>query len=82
MKKVLVEEEFLSNQGCSEEYEWASYELYVDGEEVLNFKHNTEVPEENTLFHNFKDCLNILPLLETFYNLGKNNIDIEFKLKN
>ena len=38
MKKVLVEEEFLSNQGCSEEYEWASYELYVDGEEVLNFK--------------------------------------------
>lgn len=79
--KIKVEESFLSNQGLNENNEWASYELYIDNDKVFSVKHDTNTPNKNTLFDNFKDCYDIITLLKTFYEYGKNNVDIEFKLK-
>lgn len=79
--KLKVEESFLSNQGLNEEKEWALYEIYINNSKVFSVKHDSTQPNKNTLFDNFEDCYNILPLLKKFYDYGKENVDIEFKIK-
>ena len=80
--KLIIEESFNSNQGFStEENEWATYDIFINNENVFSVKHDNRTVKNNTLFDNFGDCLNIIPLLKKFYDFGKNNIDIEFKLK-
>lgn len=79
--KVKVEENFLTNQGLNQREEWAQYELYIDDKKVFSVGHNTSNPKDNTLFNNFKDCYDIVSLLKTFYEYGKNNVELEFKIK-
>lgn len=80
--KIIIEESFKSNQGISsKENEWATYDIFVNSENVFSVKHDSKALKKNTLFDNFEDCLNIIPLLKKFYDFGKNNVDIEFKLR-
>ena len=48
---------------------------------MFSVKHDTNSPEDNTLFTNFKDCYNIMTLLQQVYEAGKNNVQVEFGLR-
>ena len=76
-----IQESFLTNQGLNKEHEWAEYKLFMDNKEVFSVKHDTNNPEDNTLFTNFKDCYNIVTLLQQVYEAGKNNVQVEFGLR-
>lgn len=76
-----IEESLLTNQGIDENHEWAEYKLFIDNKEVFTVKHDTNSPEDNTLFTNFKDCYNIMTLLQQVYEAGKNNVQVEFGLR-
>lgn len=76
-----IEESFLTNQSLNNNHEWAEYKLFIDGEEMFSVKHDTNTPNDNTLFNNFKDCYNLPLILKQVYEAGKNNIDIEFGIK-
>lgn len=76
-----IEESFLTNQGIDKNHEWAEYKLFIDNKEVFAVKHDTNTPEKNTLFDNFKDCYNIISILKQVYEAGKNNVELEFGLR-
>lgn len=48
---------------------------------MFSVKHDTNSPEDNTLFTNFKDCYNIMTLLQQVYEAGKYNVQVEFGLR-
>lgn len=76
-----IEESLLTNQGIDENHEWAEYKLFIDDKEVFTVKHDTNTPEENTLFYNFKDCYNMISILKQVYEAGRNNVELEFGLR-
>lgn len=55
--------------------------MFIDNKEVFAVKHDTNIPEKNTLFDNFKDCYNIISILKQVYEAGKNNVELEFGLR-
>lgn len=78
----LIEEDLTTfHNDNTKEAEWASYKLYFNGKEVFSVKHDNKELDKNTLFDNFKDCINIPALLKTVYELGKENKEIKFAIK-
>lgn len=70
-----IKEEFITKNNTE------TYNIYFNDNQVFSVKHDLYTSDKNTLFDNFKDCYNVLMLLKKVYELGKNNVNIEFSIK-
>ena len=87
---IKIEESLLSNQGVikvfakeseDDEYEWAHCRIYEDDQIIFDVSHCACAPEDNTLWRNFRDCYNVMCLLEKFYKYGLEGKKIIFGMK-
>lgn len=88
---IKIEESLLSNQGVidvtsssSEDkyFEWAECKIYENDIPIFEVYHSDGSPEDNNLWRNFKDCYNVICLLEKFYNYGLEGKKVTFGMKN
>jgi hypothetical protein len=55
----------------------ASVDIYLEGKKI--FGAGDGEPEDNTLSRNFNDIYKLVDLFEMFYQLGKENKEVDFK---
>lgn len=71
-----IEEEFITTNTMEE------YNIYFDGKNMFTAKHDLlNIQNDSIMMDNYNETYNIIMLLETVYNLGKQNIDVEFGIK-
>ena len=87
---IRVEESLLSNEGVinvtnlsktEDNYIYAECCIYENDNPIFEVRHSEDTPEDNTLFRNFKDCYNVMCLLEKFYKYGLEGKKVTFGMK-